>query len=148
MKVILLKDARGVGRKYEIKEVGDGHAINMLIPKGIALPGTPANVKRIEAIKAKDTTMRQVDEALARENIKQLGAQTIEMVEKTNEQGHLFAGVNAKEIAEAIKKQIHLDIDPEWIQLEKPIKVTGEQDINVEWNGVSGTFKLSIVKGE
>ena len=148
MKVVLLKDVKGVGRKYEIKEVGDGHAVNLLIPKGLAQTATPSAIKKIEAMKAADATMRKVDEELARENIKQLGAQTIEIVEKANEQGHLFAGVHTKEIAQAIKKQIHLDIDSEWILLEKPIKVTGEYDINVEWNGVSGTFKLSIVKGE
>ena len=145
MKIVLLKDVKGVGRKYEIKEVGDGHAINMLIPKGLAQTATPAVIKKIEVLKATDSAMRQVNEELARDNIKQLGAQTIEMVEKANEQGHLFAGVNTKEISEAVKKQIRLDIDPEWILLEKPIKTTGEYDINVEWHGVAGTFRLSIV---
>ncbi len=147
MKVVLLKDVRGVGKKYDIKEVGDGHAINMLIPKGLALTANPATLKKIETLKATDATMRKVDEELARSNIEQLAKQTIEMIEKTNEQGHLFAGVHTKEIAEGIKKQIRLDIDPEWILLEKPIKVAGEYDIKVEWNNIAGTFKLSI-KGE
>ena len=144
MKVILLKDVKGVGRKYDVKNVGDGHAMNMLIPQKFAEIATPQAIKRNEETKANDATMRQVDKELARENIKQLGAETIEMVEKTNEKGHLFAGVHTKEIALAIKKQTRLDIDPEWIKLEKAIKVTGEYDIDVDWNGEVGKFKLSI----
>lgn len=148
MKVILLKDVKGVGRKYDVKEVGDGHAVNMLIPKGFAVTATPSAIKRVEIQKASDTTMRAVDAELAKANIEQLGAQTIEITEKANEKGHLFAGVHTEEIAKAVKKQIHLDIDPEWIKLEKPIKVTGEYEINVEWHGQAGAFKLSIVGSE
>ena len=148
MKIILLKDVKGVGRKYDVKDVGDGHAVNMLIPKGFAVTATPSAIKRIEMQKASDTTMRAVDAELAKANIAQLGEQTIEMSEKANEKGHLFAGVHTEEIAKAVKKQIHLDIDPEWIKLEKPIKTTGEYDINVEWHGQSGAFKLSILGTE
>jgi large subunit ribosomal protein L9 len=148
MKVILLKDVKGVGRKYDVKEVGDGHAVNMLIPKGLAETATPANIKKMEVRKSTDTTMKAVDAELAKANIEQLGAQTIEISEKANEKGHLFAGVHTEEIAKAVKKQIHLDIDPEWIKLEKPIKTTGEYEINVEWHGQTGTFKLSILGTE
>jgi large subunit ribosomal protein L9 len=148
MKIILLKDVKGVGKKYDIKMVGDGYAMNSLIPRGFAETATPAAIKRMEITKSTDTTMRAVDAELAKNNIEQLGAQTIEMTEKANEKGHLFAGVHTEEIAKAIKKQIHLDIDPEWIKLEKPIKTTGEYEINVEWHGQSGVFKLSILGTE
>jgi len=145
MKVILLKDVKNVGKKYDVKDVGDGHAVNLLIPKGFAISATPNNIKRIEVQKASDTTMKAVDAELAKSNIEQLGAQIIEITEKANEKGHLFAGVHTEEISKAIKKQIHLDIDPEWIKLEKPIKTTGKYDINVEWHGQAGTFKLNII---
>ena len=144
MKIILLKDVKGVGRKYDIKEVGDGHAVNLLIPKGFAVTATDAAIKRVEIQKSLDTTMKAVDAELAKNNIEQLSSHVIEMTEKANEKGHLFAGVHTEEIAKAVKKQIHLDIDPEWIKLEKPIKTTGEYDINVEWHGQSGSFKLLI----
>lgn len=144
MKVILLKDVKNVGRKYDIKDVGDGHAVNLLIPKGFAIPATDSNIKRTELQKSTDTTMRAVDAELAKSNIQQLGEQTIEITEKANEKGHLFAGVHTAEIAKAIKKQIHLDIDPEWIKLETAIKAVGEYEINVEWHGQAGTFKLLI----
>jgi large subunit ribosomal protein L9 len=148
MKVILLKDVKNVGRKYDVKDVGDGHAVNLLIPKGFAIPATASNVKRIEVQKATDTTMRTVDAELAKANIAQLGEQTIEITEKANEKGHLFAGVHTEEISKAIKKQIHLDIDPEWIKLENAIKAVGEYEINVEWHDQAGTFKLSILGTE
>jgi large subunit ribosomal protein L9 len=144
MKVILLKDVKGVGRKYDIKEVGDGHAVNFLIPRGFAETATPNAIKKMEMKKSTDTTMREVDAELAKANIAQLGEQAIEMTEKANEKGHLFAGVHTEEISKAVKKQIHLDILPEWIKLEKPIKTTGEYEINVEWHGQAGTFKLLI----
>lgn len=128
--------------------MGDGHAVNFLIPKGFAETATPNAVKKMEVRKSTDTTMKAVDAELAKANIKQLGEQTIEMTEKANEKGHLFAGVHTVEISKAIKKQIHLDIDPEWIKLEKPIKTAGEYDIDVEWHGQTGSFKLSIVGSE
>ncbi len=148
MKIILLKDVKGVGKKYDVKNVGDGFAMNSLIPNGFAETATPANIKKMEMRKATDTTMKAVDAELAKANIAQLGEQTIEMTEKANEKGHLFGSVHTVEIAKAIKKQIHLDILPEWIKLEKPIKTTGEYEINVEWHGESGSFKLSIVGSE
>lgn len=148
MKVILLKDVKGVGRKYDVKDVGDGHAVNLLIPKGFAISATANNIKRIETQKSADTTMRAVDAELAKANIEQLGAQTIEITEKANEKGHLFAGVHTEEISKAIKKQIHLDILPEWIKLDSAIKAIGEYDINVEWHGQAGSFKLSILGTE
>ena len=148
MKIILLKDVKGVGKKYEIKEVGDGHAVNLLIPKGLAETATPNAIKKMEVRKATDATMKSVDAELAKANIEQLGAQTIEITEKANEKGHLFAGVHTEEITKAIKRQIHLDIDPSWIKLENAIKATGEYEINVEHSGVVGTFKLSIVGTE
>ena len=148
MKIILLKDVKGIGKKYDIKIVGDGFAMNSLIPRKLAETATPLAIKRMEMRKSTDTTMKAVDAELAKKNIEQLSAQTIEMTEKANEKGHLFAGVHTKEIADSIKKQIHLDIDPEWIKLEKPIKTTGEYDINVEWHGQTGSFKLSILGTE
>jgi large subunit ribosomal protein L9 len=148
MKIILLKDVKGVGKKYDVKMVGDGYAMNSLIPRGFAETATPANIKKMEVRKSTDTTMKAVDAELAKSNIEQLSAQTIEMSEKANEKGHLFAGVHTNEISEAIKKQIHLDILPEWIKLENAIKAVGEYDINVEWHGQTGVFKLAIVGTE
>lgn len=146
MKIILLKDVRGVGRKYDVKDVGDGYAMNKLIPQKYAEPATQQAIAKIQALKEKNDTMRKVDEELARKNIEQLESQGVEMIEQANEQGHLFAGVHTKEITSAIKTQLHLDIDPEWILLEKPIKTVGETVVPVEWNGVSGSFTLSIKK--
>lgn len=147
MKIILLKDVKGVGKKYEVKDVGDGYAINMLIPKGLAHAATASAIKNSEAIKAKDSAMKAVDEELARKNIEELASKKIELVEKANEKGHLFASVHTKEISLAVKKQTRLDILPEWIVLEKPIKLVGEYDIEVALHGVTGSFKL-LIKAE
>jgi len=84
----------------------------------------------------------------SRIDIEDLSDVVIEMKEKANEKGHLFAGVHKDEIVEEIKKQTQLDIHPDFIQLKEPIKEIGEHDIVVEAEGKKNKFKLKIGKIE
>ena len=144
MKVILLKDVKNVGRKFEVKEVGDGFAINSLIPRKLAEVATPAALKRLESKKSEIEVMRKVDEDLAKANIEQISSKEIVLKEKANEAGHLFAGIHIPEIVKAVKVETELDLDPTWIELEQPIKMVGEYEIPVGWNHIKGMIKLSV----
>jgi large subunit ribosomal protein L9 len=144
MKVILLKDIKGVGKKHEIKEVAEGHALNMLIPRGMAKVATPSAVVRVEQEKAKDALNKIVHEDLILKNLKQLSELIIHIKEKANPKGHLFAGVHTEEIAMLVKKESQLDLDPSWIELDKPLKTTGEYEIVVKVQDKTATFKLII----
>lgn len=144
MKVILLRDIKGVGKKFDIKDVAEGHALNMLIPRGMAKVATASAVSKVEVEKAKDAERRLVQENLIIKNLKNLSELTIHIKEKANPKGHLFAGVHSEEIARLVKVESELDLDPSWIQLEHPIKEVGEHEINVKVQDKTAKFKLVI----
>jgi len=144
MKVILLKDVAKLGKKYEVKEVSDGHAVNFLIPRGAVLIATSSNLKKVESQKGQETGERQVKSDLLLKNLEDVKGIVVEMSEKANDKGHLFAGIHKEEIIPVIKAQTRLDILPEFIVLDKPIKEVGEHVIEVKVEDISVTFKLIV----
>jgi len=144
MKVILLKDVAKVGRKYEIKNVSDGHALNMLIPQGSAIIATPDAVKKLEAQKKVLDTERKIQDDLLHANLKSLDGVVVTVTGKANEKGHLFAGLHSADIATALANEIRVNIDPSTIELEQPIKEVGEHIIKVNIASKSAKFKLVI----
>ncbi len=144
MKVILLKNVPKIGQKYEVKEVSDGHASNFLIPRGLALVASESALKQVETLKSNDVTAKKIHEDLLLKNLGDIAGVTIHMSESANEQGHLFAGIHKEEIIPALKEQTRLEIAPEYIDLEKPIKTTGEHEITVSVQDKKVTFKLIV----
>jgi large subunit ribosomal protein L9 len=144
MKIILLKDVPKVGRKYEMKDISDGYALNLLIPKGLAIAATKDAIKRIDLEKSRDEGEKRVHQELLLKNLAELAGVTITMTEKANEKGHLFAGVHKLEIIPAIQKQTRLQIDAEHIVLDKPIKEIGVHEIQVRVGEKSIKFNLDI----
>ena len=148
MKVILLENVAKIGQKYEVKNVADGYALNFLIPRGLAKIATDNVVKELaDAKKSFEIRAEQEKEELIG-NIKELRDSTINITAKINADGGLFAGINKEEIIKAIKDQKALDINPENIVLEKPIKKAEEQKILIKANGESAEFKLNIIAQE
>lgn len=143
MKIILLKDVRKVGKKYEVKEVAEGFATNMLIPRGDAIVATPDNTKKVSVLKAKDEMYKKIDEELLNKNLLAIKSTILEIQGKTNEKGHLFAGIHKEQLSEELKKN-HIDILPEFIVLEKPLKEIGEHEVEVEAHGKKVKFKVVI----
>ncbi len=144
MKVILLKDVRKVGRKFEIKEVSNGYALNYLIPHKLAEVSNESNTKKLQTRKAQDEAEKKVQEDLLMKNLKSLDGITLEISENANEKGHLFKGVHNEEIVAALKLQGHLDILPEYIVLEKPLKELGEHTVVAKVQDKSVSFKVVI----
>ena len=145
MKVILLKQVRGVGNKYDIKDVSDGYAMNMLIPKGLAEIATSSVVSKVMTRKSQDETETKIHEDLLMKNINDLEGIRIEMTESANEKGHLFAGIHAEELVPVIKAQTRLEILPQYIMLEKPIKEVGEHAIEVKVQNNTAHFTLVVL---
>ncbi len=144
MKIILLKDIAKLGRRFDTKEVSSGHALNLLIPQGLAIAATPDAVKRMEIMKAKIEGEKKVHQDLLVKNIKDLADVTLKVAGKANDKGHLFAGLHREEIAAELQKQTKLQIDPSFIQLEHPIKEVGEHVVEVIGGGKSAKFKLVV----
>ncbi len=148
MKVILKQDIANMGQKYDIKNVSDGYARNFLIPRKLAEIATDKAIKNIGALKKVHDAKAKVQEDLIAKNIDDLNGLTIEIKEKTNEKGHLFAGIHKDEIVSKIREQTQLEILQNFIELEDPIKEIGEYDISISAEGHKGSFKLKIEKGE
>ncbi len=144
MKIVLLKDVKAVGKKHDVKNVADGFALNSLIPQGLAEVATPKVLARVELLKKQEEADRKVQEDLLAKNLKALHDATVEVVAEANEKGHLFAGLHAAEIAPLVKAQTQIDVAPEFIKIEKPLKEVGEHKIDVKVQGKSATFTLVI----
>ncbi len=144
MKVILLKDVSKLGNRFDVKDVKSGHALNLLIPRGDAVAATREAMKKLETEKAKIEGERKIQEDLLSKNLKSVEDVVLNVSGKVNAKGHLFAGLHKEAISAEIKKQTELDIPAAFIQLEHPIKESGDHMIEVKAGGKSAKFKLVI----
>ena len=109
MKIILLKDVKKIGKKYEIKEVADGYALNSLIPSDIAVPATSSYIKLIEAKKKQSALMREDFKKAYEYAVNKLPEGKLHVGGKVNEKGHLFAGIHPEQIIEEFKKEMMME---------------------------------------
>ncbi|KND47885.1 MAG: ribosomal protein L9 [Parcubacteria bacterium C7867-006] len=144
MKVIFLKDVQSVGRKYDIKNVADGYALNMLLPKKLVEIATPQAIKKIEEMKANDLTQKRIQEELLQKNLEAINSIVVTIKGKANEKGHLFAGITKEMLISEIQKVSRLNIDPELIVLPKPIKEVGEHKITIQAGNKKAELTLVV----
>ena len=132
MKVILLKDVKGTGKKNEVKEVSDGYARNYLLPKKLAVPADNTNMKELnEKNKSKELkAQKEYEEAV--ELGDKMKEMNIEIYSKAGEGGRLFGSITAKEIAEQLKKQKGIAVDKRKILLNEPIRVLGSRFVEIK----------------
>lgn len=144
MKVILNENVKGIGRKYEVKDVSDGYANNFLIPKKLAQYASPEAVKKAEILKATMEAEIEIREKLTQKQIEMLKEVKVTLRKKGNEKGHLFEKIHPEEIAAALKDQAKVEIDPEFIDLEEPIKEVGEHTVSAAVGKNKGDFKVIV----
>ena len=132
MKVILLKDVPKLGRKYDVKDVSDGHALNFLMPRGLVTPATESAVRKLAREKEKDGAEKKIQAELLLKSFGVLKETTIHISGKANDKGHLFAGIGKETLISEIFKQTHLNLDTETVILDKPIKELGEHKVIVQ----------------
>ncbi|HCP08231.1 MAG TPA: 50S ribosomal protein L9 [Candidatus Moranbacteria bacterium] len=143
MKVILLQDVKGIGRKGDIKEVSDGYARNFLMPRKLVEMATDSSVKKVEVIKKKEAEMVQADLAKTQELADKLQGREIIIVAKEKD-GKLFGSINAKAIAKELKKE-NFQINDKKIVLPEPIKEIGEHEIKIELeHGIEATIHVVV----
>ena len=148
MKVIFLSDVPRVGRKYEVKEVPGGYATNFLFPRKLAEAATPKTLAMLEIRKNEIQIVRQVQDELLHKNLEEIKGKTIYIKAKADEKGHLFSGIHTSEIVKAMKSEHRIDITPEFIVLEKPLKHLGEFEIPIAIQNKKSSFKLVIEREE
>ncbi|MBR2743683.1 MAG: 50S ribosomal protein L9 [Clostridia bacterium] len=146
MKVILLDNIKGVGKKDEIINASDGYARNFLFPKKLAVEANNENLSKLKAKQQSVQYKKDVDKENAQKLAVQLDGITLTIKVKAGENGKIFGGVTSKEISEELKKQNQLDIDKKKIVLSENIKNIGSFDINIKlYEGVTGKLKVKVV---
>ena len=132
MKVILLQDVAKVGKKGEVVDAKMGHARNFLIPNGLAVEATKANLKKLELQKANAQEEAAYQLSHAESIQRDLEDKVITITTKAGNGGRLFGTITNKEVAEAIEAAYHLAIDRRKIVLEEKIKTLGTYPIVIK----------------
>ncbi|MCD8153321.1 MAG: 50S ribosomal protein L9 [Clostridiales bacterium] len=145
MKVILLEDVKSLGKKGEIVKVSDGYARNMLLPKRLGLEATPKNLNDLKLQKAKEERIARENLEAAQAFAKDLEGKEIILTLKVGEGGRTFGSVSGKEISEAAKTQLNLDIDKKKLVLASPIRSLGVTNVPVRLHPkVTGSLKVWV----
>jgi large subunit ribosomal protein L9 len=145
MKVILLRDVAKIGRRFEVKEVPLGHALNFLIPKKLAEPATTESLKRLSVEMKKKSIMSERHESGFKGVLDALQGKVLELRVRANEQGHLFKGIHEADIAEYLSSEGHAVTASE-VVLASPIKEVGDHTITLRSGAITGTCIIKVSK--
>ena len=145
MKVILLCDVKGQGKKDQIINVSDGYARNFLFPQKKAIP---ADAKATSELKSKEES-KQYKISEERKAAVQLAEKikntTVEIKMEHGQDGRLYGSVTAKDIAEKLKEILGVEIDKRKIVLKDPIKAYGNHSVEIKlYTEVSATFVVKV----
>ena len=132
MKVILLQDVKALGKKGEVVNVNDGYARNFILPKKLGVEANGKNLNDLKLQKNNEAKVAQEHLDAAKKLAEELKAGKVVLTMKVGEGGRTFGSVSSKEIAEAVKDQMHLDIDKKKIQLKEQIKTLGTHIVSVK----------------
>ncbi len=145
MKVILLEDVKSLGKKGQIVNVSDGYARNMILPKKLGVEATSKNLNDLKLRKANEEKVAQENLDAAKAFAEELSTKEVILTLKVGEGGRTFGSVSSKEICEAAKKQLNLDIDKKKLQLENPIRNLGVTNVPVRLHPkVTGSLKVWV----
>ena len=145
MKVILLEDVKSLGKKGQIVNVSDGYARNMILPKKLGVEATSKNLNDLTLRKANEEKVAQENLDAAKAFAEELSTMEVILTLKVGEGGRTFGSVSSKEISEAAKKQLNLDIDKKKLQMENPIRNLGVTNVPVRLHPkVTGSLKVWV----
>jgi large subunit ribosomal protein L9 len=146
MELLLRQNIEHLGRVGDVVKVKSGYARNFLLPKGLAVPVTKANLTEIEHARAAAMAEEQARTALFRELAQKLTEASVTVEGRANEEGHLFGSVNAAQIAAALREK-GFAIEEKQIRLEQQLKEIGVFDVPVHLHqGVDATIKVWVVQ--
>ena len=147
MKVILLKDVKGLGKAGDVANASDGYARNFLLPKKLVMEATEANLKVLEKRRAEIEAQRAMDKAVAEDIKKKVeAAEPVVIESKAGENGRLFGAVTSKDIADAFYNVYKIELDKKKIVMDTPIKQEGPATVELKlFQGISAKLKLNVV---
>ncbi len=146
MKVILKQDIKGVGKKDQVINAADGYARNFLFPKKLAVPADAGNMNNLKSKNESIAYRKGEDLKEAKKIAEKMKNIIVKIYVKTGENGKLFGGVTAKEIAETLKKDYNINVDKKKILLSETIKVAGTTNVDIKLNeGVMAKVQVMVV---
>ena len=144
MKVVLLKDVKGSGKKGEIVNVSDGYARNFLLKQGLAKEANASAINENKQQKEASAYHKSVEIANAKELANVLKTKTVTLKAKCGENGKIFGSITSQEIATALEKQCVI-LDKKKIVLPTPIKTVGSYTITAKiYPEIQSTFKVVV----
>lgn len=147
MKVILLQDVKGSGKKGDLINAADGYARNYLIPKGLAMEATAGAINNKKVQDAAKAHHAQVELEEAQKAQKELEGKTVAVTAKAGKEGRLFGAVTAKEVAAALNEQYKLSIDKRKVSLSSEIKAFGTYEFELKLHtGVVAKMKVMVTE--
>ena len=147
MKVLLLADVKGQGKKGDIVNVSDGYARNFLLPKKLAAEATSQILNEVKSKEEARLHRIEEDRKAAKENAKKLESIVVKLYATAGADGRIDGSVTSKEIAEALLAQSGIEVDKRKIALDSAIKAFGTYTLDVKlFSDVTG--KLNVVVAE
>ncbi|HOJ92233.1 MAG TPA: 50S ribosomal protein L9 [Dictyoglomaceae bacterium] len=149
LRVLLLKDVNGLGKKGEVVDVNDGYARNFLFPKGLAQEVSEGMLEHLNLQKlSQQKKEEKVIGRLKREK-EIIEKEEFVMVAKVGEKGKLFGSITNKDIADVINQKLKLNIEKKQILLEEPIKSLGEYEVEIRLHPqITAKVKIVILPEE
>lgn len=145
MKVILLQDVKGTGKKGELKEVSDGYARNFLLPKNLAKKATAQAMSELKNAEESKAFKIEEDKKKANAEKAKIEGKSINIKAKAGQGGRLFGSVTAKEISAELKKQFGINVDKRKISLDVDIKAFGTYNAEVKlYTGIVAKVKVVV----
>ena len=146
MKVILKADIKGVGKKNEIINASDGYARNFLFPKQLAVEANAENLSKLQAQKDANQFKKDTEKEEAKKIAEKMSKIMVKIKVKSGENGKIFGGVSAKEIAEHLEKEHDIKVDKKKIDLKETIKTLGIHIVEIKlFEGVVGKVKVDVI---
>lgn len=145
MKVILIKDVKGLGKDGEKKEVKKGFFRNFLLPNGLAVAATDSNLKALEEkkkIEQKKEMAEKKEIDLIEEKVKDV---VFDFPAKVGEEGKLYGLITNQDISLYLKKNLSINIDKRKIEIPIPIKNLGIHKILLKLGGKSIELKINVI---
>ncbi len=147
MKVILLENVKGKGKKGDVVNVSDGYARNFLLPRKLALEANAENMNVLSGQKASVQHKKDLEAAAARETAEKLAGIVLKVGAKGGTSDRLFGSVTSKEISDELKKQFGIEVDKRKIVLDEPIKSFGACALDVKlYPSITAKLNIEVVK--
>ena len=145
MKVILKADIKGVGKKNEVINASDGYARNFLFPKNLAVEANAENMSKLQAQKEANQYKKDTEKEQAQNLAENMTKITVRIQVKAGENGKIFGGVSAKDIADELEKQHNIKIDKKKVDIKETIKTLGTHTVQIKlYEGVIGKLNVDV----